>query len=158
MNIQFVPRTYIHSRRATLGGELLVAASFNKNYSVIASFWPGFGDSIERIDPAMKRVGTIMFFLKHSVTLKEESTASEVEKVHILCRVKWHQYHSQPLHFGTSALVCTRQTEVEDACCFLPLQRIANRCAFGDITTDFGNPLGTDNIFVAIPLPFNFSL
>ena len=64
-SIQFVPRTYIHSRRATLGGELLVAASFNKKYSVVASFWPGFGDSIDRLDPAMKRVGTIMFFLSN---------------------------------------------------------------------------------------------
>ena len=72
--------------------------------------------------------------------------------------MQWQQYHSQPLHFGSSALVCTRQTEVEDACCFLPLKRIANRCAFGDITTDFGNPLGTDTAFVVIPMPFNFSL
>ena len=31
----------------------------------------------------MKRVSTIMFFLKHSVTLKKECTASEVENVHI---------------------------------------------------------------------------
>ena len=146
---KFVPR-------ATLGGELLVAASFNNKHSVIASFWPGFGESIDRIDPAMKRVGTIMFFLKHSVTLKEEPSVSEVEKGHIIfCRIHWQQYHSHPLHFGSSALVCTRQTEVEDACCFLPLKQIANRCSFGDITTDFGDPLGTDTAFVAISLPFN---
>ena len=56
--LHFVPRTYIHSRKATLGGELLVAASYNNKHSVIASYWPGFGDSIDRLDPAMKRIGT----------------------------------------------------------------------------------------------------
>ena len=76
----------------------------------------------------------------------------------IFCRVKWHQYHSEPLHFGSSAIACTRQTEVEDACCYLPLKRVANRCAFGDIVTDFGDPIGSDNTFVAIPLPFNYNL
>ena len=45
LNIKFVPRSYVYSRRATLSGELLVAASFNKKHSVIASFWPGYGDS-----------------------------------------------------------------------------------------------------------------
>lgn len=29
LNIKFVARSYVYSRRATLGGELLVAASFN---------------------------------------------------------------------------------------------------------------------------------
>ena len=132
------------------------------DYGPVYAFWCFAFERFNRLDPAMKRVGTIMFFLKHSLTLKEKSTTStsEVEKVHIIlfCRMQWQQYHSQPLHFGSSALVCTRQTEVEDACCFLPLKRIANRSAFGDITTDFGNPLGTDTAFVVIPMPFNFSL
>ena len=37
MKVDFVPRTYIHSKRAALGGELLVAELFNKKYSVIAA-------------------------------------------------------------------------------------------------------------------------
>ena len=160
MKLHFVPRTYMHSRRAALGGELLVAESFNKKHSVIASYWPGFGESIDQLDPAMKRIGTITFFLKHTVTLERESNGESlrVEKNHIFCRVKWHQYHSQPLHFGSSAIACTRQTEVESACCYLPLKRVANRCAFGDIAVNFGDPLGIDSTFVAIPLPFSFNV
>ena len=159
-NVSFVPRSYRHCRRASLGGELLGAASFNTKHSVIASYWPGFGESIETFDPSLKRIRTILFFLKHSITLKEvgRDSDSEIRKTHVFCRVKWHQYHSCPLHFGSSAIACTRQVEVENACCFLPLKRIANRCAFGDITTDFGAPLGRDTAFVAIPLPFNFNL
>ena len=36
--LHFVPRTYIHSRKATLGGELLVAASYN-NCILLAWVW-----------------------------------------------------------------------------------------------------------------------
>lgn len=158
MKLHFVPRTYIHSKRATLGGELLVAESFNKKHSVIASYWPGMGERIDQFDPALKRIGTITFFLKHSLTLESETNAERMEKNHIFCRVKWHMYHSHPLHFGSSAIACIRQTEVENACCFLPFKRIANRCAFGDISIDFGDPLGIDSTFVAIPLLFNFNL
>lgn len=152
-SVHFVPRLYIHSRRASLGGELLVAASFNTKHSIIASYWPGLGESIANFDPALKRIGTILFFLKHTVTLKKESNC-EIKKTHVFCRVKWHQYHQYPPYFGSSAIACTRQFEVENACCFPPLKRVANRCAFGNITIDFGDRLGNDTAFVAIPLPF----
>ena len=124
------------------------------SHSVIASYWPGFGDSIENIDPAMKRIGSLLFFLKHSITLTDGVCDTKIEKTHLFCRIQWKQYHTHPMYFGSSAIACTRVSEVEGACCFLPLKRIANRCAFGDITTDFGAPRGMDTAFVAIPLPF----
>ena len=74
------------------------------------------------------------------------------------CSLKWHMYHNQPQHFGSSAIACTRQTEVENACCFLPLARIANQYAFGDISVYFGELLGVGSTFVAIPLSFNFNI
>ena len=79
MKLHFVPRTCIHSKRATLGGELLVAESFNKKHSVIASYWPGIGERIDQFDPALKRIGTITFFLKHSLTLESETNAEKME-------------------------------------------------------------------------------
>ena len=54
MKFDFVPRTYIHSKRPALGGELMVAESFNKKYSVIAAYWPGIGEIIDQFDPTLK--------------------------------------------------------------------------------------------------------
>lgn len=63
-----------------------------------------------------------------------------------------------PTFFGSSAIACTKLVEVEGPCCFLPLPRVSNRCAAGELKIDFGPPLGTDKVFVAIPLPFNFNV
>ena len=69
-----------------------------------------------------------------------------------------NQYHPSHDFFGSSAIVCTPQTEVEDACCFIPLKRVCSRCAGGEMEVDFGTPIGTETVFVVIPLPINYSV
>lgn len=156
--IHHVQRAYIYSKRATLGGELLVSHSFNKKQSLICAYWPGFGASIKQFDPALRRVGRIVYFMKHCVSLKDTASDSILKKTHIFCRVQWHQYHTHPTYFGSSAIVCTNLTETEDLCCFLPLKRISSRCAVGNMKIDFGPPLGEDSALVAIPLILNYNI
>ena len=154
--LTFVSRSYVHSKRASIGGELLVASSINERLSTIAAYWPGIGTSITTFDPLLKRIGKI-YFLRHSVKLTDTDNR-QYKKIHIFCRVLWYQYHTHPEYFGSSAIVCTKNFEVEGPCCFLPLARISNRCAAGEIEIDFPPPLGTDNVFIAIPIPFNFNV
>ena len=155
--LTFVSRSYVHSKRASLGGELLVASPINERLSTVAAYWPGIGTSITTIDPILKRIGKILYFLKHTVKLID-TNKRQYKKTHIFCRVQWYQYHNYPEYFGSSAIVCTNIYEVEGPCCFLPLARVSNRCAAGEIEIDFDPPLGTDKVFVAIPLPFNYNV
>ena len=106
-----------------------------------------------------------MYFLKDSVRLTDVNNRHYGKKKrhykikqHLFCRVRWCQYHIYPEFFGSSAIVCTNLFEVEGPCCFLPLSRVSNRCAARDIEVDFDPPFGTDRVFVAIPLPFNFNM
>ena len=156
-DLTFVSRSYLHSKRASIGGELLVASSVNENLSTVAAYWPGIRGSITTFDPSLKRAGKVIYFLKHSIKLIDPNKKLQ-KKSHIFCRVQWYQYHSHPEFFGSSAIVCTKLIEVEGPCCFLPLARVSNRCAAGELQIDFGPPLRTDRVFVAIPLPFNFNV
>ena len=153
--LTFISRSYTHSKRASVGGKLLVASSINETLSTVAAYWPGIGTSLT-FDPLLKRIGKVMYFLKHSIKVMDASR--ELKKTHIFCRVLWYQYHNYPEYFGSSAIVCTKLYEVEGPCCFLPLARVSNRCAAGEIAIDFDPPLGTDKVFVAIPLTFKFNV
>ena len=70
---------FFYVPKRCFAGELLVAASYNSKHSVLASYWPGFGELIETFDTSLKRIGTILFFLKHSVILKKEGSNSDSE-------------------------------------------------------------------------------
>ena len=155
--LAFVSRSYVHAKRASLGGELLVSSSVNERLATVAAYWPGIGTSITTFDPILKRIGRVLYFLKHSVKLTDADN-KQYKKTHLFCRVQWYQYHCHPEFFGSSAIVCTNHFEVEGPCCFLPLPRVSNHCAAGEIEIDFDPPLGTDKVFVAIPLPFNFNV
>ena len=150
--LTFVSRSYIHSKRASVGGELLVASSINETFSTVAAYWPGIGT----FDPLLKRIGKVLYFLKHSIKVMDAD--KELKKTHIFYTLLWYQYHSYPEYFGSSAIVCTKLYEVEGPCCCLSLARVSNRCAAGEIEIGFDPPLGTDKVFVAIPLPFNFKV
>lgn len=155
--LTFVPRSYIHSKRASLGGELLLASSINERLSTIAAFWPGRGTSIASFDSSNKRIGKVTYFLEHFVKITDQSGNTQ-KKTHIFCRVLWYQYHNYKDFFGSSAVVCTKLFEVEGPVCFLPLTRVSNRCAAGEIKVDFGPPLGNDHVFIAIPLQFDYNV
>ena len=52
--LAFVSRSYIHAKRASLGGELLVSSSVNERLATVAAYWPGIGTSITTFEENRK--------------------------------------------------------------------------------------------------------
>ena len=53
-----------------------------------------------------------------------------------------------------SAIVCDDCFKSQEACCFMPVQRIANKCAFGKLNVKFDGY--EDSVFVACPIPIKY--
>ena len=112
------------------------------------AYWPGSGSSLCNIDRSACRVGNIKYFLKHTIKLANNS------QDHIFCYITWKQTHPRSDWYGTSAIISSTLNEVEDACCYMPIQRVAYRCASGELTVDFGDI--TESVFVASPVAIKF--
>ena len=82
--LTFVSRSYVHSKRASIGGELLVASSINERLFTIAAYWPAIGTSITTFDQLLKRIGKILYFLRHSVKLTDTDNRQYKKNSHIL--------------------------------------------------------------------------
>ena len=135
-----------------------MSQSYNKNQSVINAYWPGTGSSFSTYERSLRRIGAISYFMKNMVTLKSQDCDQAFKKTHILCHVRCFQYHPKYDFFSSSPIVCSTQVEVEDACCFIPLKRVCSRCAYGEMSIDFGPPTNTETVQVAIPLPIDYSI
>lgn len=106
--------------------------------SMIAAFWPGMGSSLASID-GTKNVSVVQYFVLHSIDLFKENNNSETERLqHLFCYIRWKKRHANTDWFGSSAIVCEDTFEPPDACCFMPIQRVVNKCAYSvmDITFD----------------------
>ena len=68
----------------------------------------------------------------------------------------WKQRHPMSNWFGKSAVVSSTLNEVEDGCCFVPIQRLAFRCASGELAVDFGHI--TECVLVASPVSMKFCI
>ena len=72
--LTFVSRSYIHSKRASIG-ELLIASSINERHSTVAEYRPEMGTSIT--------FHPLLHFLKHSVKLTDTSN-EQYQKTYFL--------------------------------------------------------------------------
>lgn len=74
---------------------------------------------------------------------------------HLFAKVKWKVLHRHYDWFGASATVC--EVSPEFSCTnFLPVQRIAKRCAHVTMPVKFGDI--TENVFIACPISFKYSV
>jgi len=138
--------------RIKLTGDLIgseMRGPNNITSSVIMAFWPSKGSSLQSTDYSTKNVGVVQFFVIHHLT----HSGADNEK-HIFAYVKWKQLHRNRNHFGKSATVCEDLFEPDDACCFLPIQRIACRCAFAVMPVNFSDI--TETVFIACPVELNY--
>ena len=85
------------------------------------------GDSLVNINYNRKSVGVIQYFVEHQ--LHYESNGKITQEQHVLAYVHWKELHCSHNWFGSSATVCTNMFAGSAACSFLPVQRIAHRCA-----------------------------
>lgn len=147
--ISFMSRFYCRCKRVMLGNEVVGSAN-NMKHAVIMAYWPGRGCSLANIDYARCRVGVVQYFLNHTLSFAPDGRNAE----HLFCYVSWKQNHSSYDWFGQSAIVVSTDSEVEGACCFMPVQRIAYRCAHGQMSLNFGSH--TETVLVASPIALKF--
>ena len=74
---------------------------------------------------------------------------------HLLAYVKWKELHRNFDWFGVRATVCETASE-HCYSNFLPVQRIAQRCAHVTLRVNFGD--ATEKVFIACPIPFKYCM
>ena len=92
----------------------------------------------------------IKYFLKH--VIKFQSGQEE----HLFCYITLKQQHPLFNWFGQSAVVTSNLDEVQDACCFMPVQHIAFRCASAELCLNFGTI--NETVFVACPINMKYTM
>lgn len=157
--ISRISHFYNEYGRSVLGDDIIGSTLRGPNChssSVIAAFWPGSGSSLGSIDYCQKKIGVIQFFMTHSLELSSNDGTNTIEKLkHVFAFVRWMKVHPDSNWFGQSAIVNIDIMELPDACCFMPIQRIANVCAHARIPVEFASH--TETVFIACPLPLKYS-
>lgn len=144
--------------RVLLAGDLIgsmQSGTSNSSSSIIMANWSGSGDDIFSVQSNRMRVGEVQYFMKHVATLESAQSTSTNTTEHIFAYVHWQKIHPNKDWFGTSATVCTELYELS-GCSFLPVQRIACRCAHGTLKINFDSH--TENVFVACPVPVKYCI
>lgn len=143
--------------RITIAGNLIgseLSGPNNKSYSVIMAYWPGRSATLENIDYSRMRVGVVQYFIRHELTFKNVN--QDVKEEHVFAYVYWKETHSHYDWYGLSATVCANSYEGVSACCFLPVQRIGQRCDFIVMPIEFGD--FSESVFIACPIQLHYSL
>ena len=136
-------------------GSVLSGASARASF-VIMAYWTRSGNDLSAIDYSCKRVGIVQFYFKHSVELVNKQLSTSCKLEHIFVCTYWKQRHSQEQWFGTSATVCLNTFEPLSMCNFIPVERLANKCAH--CVTDINFHGTKQTVFVASCLPVKFCL
>ena len=144
--LSFFSLLYMHHKKVLLGNELL------KPGEVVMAYWPGTGNSLGDIDYSTCRVGIVNYFLEHTIKLDNNQN----NRSHLFCYITWKQRHPMSNWFGKSAIVSSTLNEVENRCSYMPIQRIAFRCASGELAVDFENM--REHVFVASPVSIKFCI
>jgi len=118
--------------------------------STIMAYWPGSGNDLRNIDYSVCHVGVIQYFLKHSIKFLGDSAPCSFA----LCYVKWKQTHPDFDFFGKSAVISSTMIKIDGVCSYMLVQRIAHRCAFGEMPVDFGHIC--ELVYVASPIALKF--
>ena len=116
------------------------------------AYWPGSGNSLNNIDYSVCRIGIVHHFLNHTVKFVEDENPCHF----LFCYIEWKQSHPFHYWYGKSAVVASTLNEIAGPCCYMPVQRIAFRCASGEMSVNLGEICET--VFVACPIAFKFCI
>ena len=144
-SIEFFSLFYTYCKKVVFVNDVFESGS------VIMAYWAGNGSYINNINYSTCRVGVIQHFLKHPIKFAGDSTCT-----FILCYIKWKQLHPCFDFYGKSTIVSSTLNEIPDLCCYMPLQRIAFRCASGEMYVDLGEIC--EIVFVASPIAMKFCI
>ena len=74
----------------------------------------------------------------------------------LFCEVKWYMIHEKRNWYGISAVVCTLLKYDSNACSFMPVQRNACRCAYGEQEIVIPPNICSAKVLVVIPIFLKF--
>ena len=114
------------------------------------AYWPASGSLLTNINYSSYSVGIIQHFIQYNISLSDRA-----EK-HLFCYIHWKQSHPCFDWFGQSAIVSSTLDEVVNACCYMPIQRIAYRCASATLSVVFEHI--NETVFVACPIAMKYYL
>lgn len=151
--IVHVSHFYEASKKCEMAGEYFTSVHIKERSSLIMAYWP-----VEVLTSLSRelQVGHILRFLKHNIKIKNGSNQI-VTKTHILCQVEWCIQHEEKNWYGVSATVCTLMKHAINSCSFLPVQRIACRCAHGQQDIIIPPNHCYEKVLVAIPICLKYS-
>ena len=153
---EYVSPFYTHSGRLHFAGDIL-GSVINKrtavNSSVVAAYWPYYGDNITRIDFSCPSVGKVLYYMNHSVTLKNITSGCSSVAHYTLAYVQWMDHHPQYCHlYGVYAIACNNSFNGLSLCCYIPVLQIFAKCAsYTEIIQD-------ETVFIACPIPIKLSM
>lgn len=153
--LEYVSPFYTYSGRVSLGGDILGSTLNNRSAvssSVISAYWPTHGSIITAYNSDHSNIGKVMFYFNHPVTILNHRTgSSEIIRYTMAC-VQWMNNHQYALHYGISAVVCCNSFCERSLCSYIPVLRIAAKCANCLTTID------NEKVFVACPIPLKFCM
>lgn len=154
----------IHSKFCIRFGKLLLGddligsslPSCSLSSSVIQAFWPTTPDSVS----PQCSIGEIQYFLEVSVTPVVRPPEVDLESSitrHTFAFVHWRKPHHQHFISDKIATICEILYQVRCKWNFLPVCRIANRCAHITVPFTFSANC-TETVTIACPLPLRLNL
>ena len=148
MTIKHVSRIYYRSKTITINNEEFISASARSCKScTIAAHWPG----VTGIDPrgeAPLRIEVVTQFIQHHIVVQKESEYETLS--HILACVDWYMDHPRRDWLHSSMIISSAVFETDSRSYYMPVSRIAARCA--SLKTTFEFDYGEDSIVISVPL------
>ena len=146
-------RFYNQSKNIIINNEEFVStASRSTRSPAIAAHWPGVLD----IDPngeAPLRIGILTCFIQHKIRITPDlaTPSQEISTLsHNLANVQWYMDHSHRDYLHPSIVISSTVFCNMSAASYMPVCRIAGRCAIA--ATSFMFDYGEDSINICVPL------
>ena len=158
-SIQQLSRFYFQSKQLIINEEEFISTHSRSQRSCsIVAHWPGV-IAIDARGEAPMRVGVITQFFRHEITCvrNPQTEPSNVSRIsHILAHIKWYMAHPRRDYFHSSMIISASVFQPDSPASYLPVSRIAARCAIAK--TEISFDYGKDSVTIAVPMLKNFSL
>lgn len=147
-------RFYFQYKKLVINNEeFLCENSLSKRSSTIAAKWPG----VLCVDPsgeAPLRVAQVHAYIEHNVVLNKNGETTSLP--HVLAKVSWYMDHPKRDHLRSTVTICSTTFDSVTSASFLPVARIAGRCAIAKSVLKFD--YGEDTVNIIVPLSKNIPL
>lgn len=135
------------------GIEYISEKSRSQRSPTIYAHWQSLTGNIDTTGDAPYRVGNLLSFFRHKVTLENE-VGVKTSVTALLAHVKWYEEHPRRDFFHHSIIVCGTLFRPMSSGSFIPSSRIMGRCT--TIKTRYQFDYGQDYITIAVPSASSF--